>query len=199
MQNLLTELRLATREIHERLHVHPALRDLTTPNLTLSYYRVCLERFYGFYHPHERLYAASGHEMLSVFPAMQNLQWLAGDLSRLGIDVRSLPLQSIDQTPLDHEQVLAYLYVREGSNLGGKVITQHLEQKLALRPGIDNRFFWGNGEETGGKWRLFRDRLAFYEDSTNSGRVGSHARALFARLEEWLTQHEDVECTRNPV
>lgn len=198
MTRLLAEFRSATAKMHERLHCHPALRDLTAMSLTPAYYGFSLIRFYGFYKTCERLYANSGHELLSLFPAGHTLHWLAADLARLGIDADTVPVLPASESHFDHAHVLAYLYLREGSNLGGKVISRHLEDSLGLRPGLDNRFFWGNGDDTGKRWHLFRERLGFYEASTDITEAGRHAGKLFERLEAWLSRSEDVTCTSNP-
>jgi heme oxygenase (biliverdin-IX-beta and delta-forming) len=197
MQCLLNTMRLASGEIHRRLHVHPALRDLLSENLTLCYYRNCLKSFYGFYKPYESLYAGSGHELLSTFPAQRNLRWLAQDLERQGVDVEALRLHEVAETHFEPHHVLAWLYMREGSNLGGRVITQSLERQLLLRPGIDNRFFWGNGHGTAENWRLFREALAVYEQSVDIEAAARYAGLLFARLEQWLSQDEELKCTSN--
>jgi heme oxygenase len=192
MTALLAEFRRVTGETHDRLHAHPVLRELTATTLTLPYYGFSLRRFYGFYKTYENLYADSGHELLSLFPAGHTLRWLATDLARLGIEVDSAPILHTSETRFDHARVLAYLYLREGSNLGGTVISRHLEASLGLRPGIDNHFFWGNGDNTGERWRLFRERLGYYEASTDITEAGRHAGELFECLETWLSRKEDV-------
>ncbi|HEY0963716.1 MAG TPA: biliverdin-producing heme oxygenase [Pseudomonadales bacterium] len=192
MSYLLTELRRATGEIHARLHTHPALRNLTSDSLSIHDYGFSLQRFYGFYLNHERLYAASGHELLPHFPAGTNIGWLMDDLARLGIDVHTLPVLAVEETHFDRGQVLAYLYLREGSNLGGKVISASLQRSLGLRPGMDNRFYWGNGAAAGDRWKILRERLEACEASTDIAEAGRYAGVLFERLEAWLSLHEEA-------
>lgn len=198
MSALLAEFRRATGKMHEKLHDHPALRELTKASLTPGYYGFSLRHFYGFYKACEALYAQSGHALLSLFPAGHAVQWLAADLGRLGIDAGTVPVMQPNDIAFDHAGVLAYLYLREGSHLGGLVISRHLEANLGLRPGIENRFFWSCGEETGERWRLFRERLAFYESTTDITEAGRRAGELFERLDAWLSRNEDVTCTSSP-
>lgn len=180
---LLGSLRNATHAAHERLHVHPSLCHLAGEGVTRDYWLSALKLFYGFHRPLEEAYARSGSALLAAFPALQATSHLEQDLAQAGSAPDRLPL--CPALPMTEERALAYLYLREGSNLGGKVISKNLERRLGLRPGIDNRFFWGHGEATGAAWRGFQQALAEAKVDTES--CAREAGDLFAQLEQWLT------------
>lgn len=182
-QPLLGSLRAATHAAHERLHVHPALCHLAGDEVTRDYWLSALKLFYGFHRPLEEAYARSGSPLLAAFPALQATTHLEQDFAAAGIDAGALPLCAA--APLTHEAALAYLYLREGSNLGGKVISRNLERRLGLRPGIDNHFFWGHGEAAGAVWRGFQQALA--DAKVDAAASARDAALFFSRLEEWLT------------
>ncbi|MDC7676176.1 biliverdin-producing heme oxygenase [Asticcacaulis machinosus] len=63
----------------------------------------------------------------------------------------SLNVPSIDT----RSRLIGYLYTKQGSTLGGRVISKHIERQLGLRPLIDQRFFAGYGPDNGPQWKTF--------------------------------------------
>lgn len=185
-ESLLQTLRHATAQAHAALHDHPALCHLSTPHVTRDYHGQALQGFYGFYQPLETAYTASQSPLLVSFPAGVILQHLEHDLLHYGIDPQALPQLSMIQEPFSLEQVIGYLYLREGSNLGGKVISKNLERHLNLQPGIDNRFFWGHGSEIGLRWQSFLSALEQFDGTVDAQAVAHHAAMLFTQLGEWM-------------
>ena len=189
---LLQHLRAATAAHHEALHVHPALCRLTDNSVTRAYHQGALRRFYGFYCSMELRYAASAVFLLDEFPAGSVLVWLGNDLAHGDLAVDSLDLLMGPQAPLTLEQALGYLYVREGSALGGKVISMNLERVLALEPGKDNQFFWAHGVDTGRRWKSFLTHLDALQGRVNGTEVANFAALLFRNLKFWLDQKDVV-------
>ncbi len=93
-------------------------------------------------------------------PDVPVMEWLENDmlthrLSPLAIKTASYP--SID----NYSRFTGYLYVKQGSTLGGRVISKHLRNNLGLVEGKTNHFFAGFGEDTGLRWKSF---LSLLED-----------------------------------
>lgn len=186
MDKVLQALRAATRNSHERLHTHPALIDLTSPDVSVHFYTQALKKFYGFYLPHENIYARNGHDLLNNFAAHDITDRLKRDLSRQLIDADRLDVITLEEKAFSLEEILAYLYMREGSSLGGKVISKNLSKALFLKPGVDNEFFWGGEAEPGQSWRGLKQLLTQKENAINIEKTAAYAASLFQRLENWL-------------
>lgn len=89
----------------------------------------------------------------------------------------------------DASQALGYLYVMEGSTLGGKVIARLLEETLGINQQNGAAFFYGYGPETGAKWKAFREALVSYaESSGEEERIIAAANQTFLKFETWINK-----------
>ena len=146
--NLLENLRTATGAAHEALHHHRLLAPLAGDAVTLRDYRCALLAFDAFY-------AAMEPEPLPGSAPVR--EWLRRDLETQGLT--SLHL-NVDMPVIGTEsQLWGYLYVKQGSTLGGSVMSKTLRRVLGLQPLIDQRFFAGYGEENGREWKKFIETL----------------------------------------
>ena len=152
---LLEALRAETRDAHEALHVHPLLRPLTEPDLTREQYGAALAAFDVFYRAMESGRTAAAPVGMPDAPAQR---WLQSDLENLG----QAPLDIVLATPVADTpaRVAGYLYVKQGSTLGGAVMSKNLNRVLGLRPGLDQMFFAGYGPQTGRMWKFFIENLS---------------------------------------
>ncbi len=189
---LLAALRKQTYAAHEALHVHPVLRMLPAADVTREDWLQALKGFYGFYKTTEPLYACSGSELLAPFPAGEKLDNLVHDLEQAGIEVSALPSMPADFAMDRVETVLAYLYLREGSNLGGMVISKNLSSQLGLQTPADNRYFYGAGKNTGHRWNELLGVLRTYESKIDVNRCADDAAFFFERLSAWLSRNGDT-------
>jgi heme oxygenase (biliverdin-IX-beta and delta-forming) len=183
---LLTALRDATADAHQALHVHPVLRDLVTPRLTQDYYLAVLSGFYGFYAGIEPYLAKSGHPDLREFSPARATSDLASDLTRLSHKPENLSVYAPETVEFDLARAVGFLYLREGSTLGGQQISKNLLKVLGLRPGVENRFFQGYGAETGAKWKAFQQKLLDLEDHVDHDAASESAFEFFTALDRWL-------------
>jgi len=92
---------------------------------------------------------------------------------------------------------LGYLYVMEGSTLGGQLISRHFRQTLGIELATGGAYFHGYGEQTGARWKetvQFLDAApvvasndpqvqAAFVDAAVGG-----ANDTFIHLREWLRQ-----------
>ncbi len=151
---LLETLRAETRATHEALHHHPLLAPLARPDVTRAQYADALTAFDAFYRTMEAGRTIAPPENMPDAPVVD---WLAHDLAATGAAPIHLDLaMPVVDTPA---KLLGYLYVKQGSMLGGAVMSKNLKRALGLRPGTDQLFFAGYGPETGARWKEFIENL----------------------------------------
>jgi heme oxygenase len=141
-------LRAATAAVHERLHRVPVFAALAAGEIGRADYVALLRRLYGFHMPMESAIDAA----LAEAPIAGRLQgWrrtdlLRRDLRELGVDeadIDALPLlrgivPGRGETAAD--EALGWLYVVEGSTLGGRMLARQLDSILSINS-VAGRFF----------------------------------------------------------
>ncbi len=157
------------------------------PALGLDEYRAYLERTYGFYQPVEGLLAR-----LSVWPALgldpaprMKLPLLMRDLRALGSDPGSLRICAAPPALGSVAEAAGCAYVLEGSTLGGRVISRHVQAQLGAN--VAREFLDGYGAGTGESWQAFRAALRAFADTPEreAGAVFG-AKQTFATFTRWL-------------
>ncbi|WP_375486197.1 biliverdin-producing heme oxygenase [uncultured Jatrophihabitans sp.] len=107
---------------------------------------------------------------------------LARDVEVLGgsTEVAAPPFVEVADTAA----VLGWLYVAEGSTLGGAVITRALRRR---HPDLHLEFFAPYDEGPGPMWKQFQDRLESWAggDELRTERVVNAGVAAFGALEAW--------------
>jgi len=174
---LLEHLRAATRLQHEALHVHPLLAPLNRTDVTPGQYRDALTAFHAFYRGMDSRRTVATPEGVPDAPV---IEWLARDMAASGAAAVSL---DIDWPRIDSEAGLwGYLYVKQGSMLGGAVMSKNLKRAIGLRPGLDQRFFAGYGAETGDRWKDFIENLFRRTSSLSQIEIVEMAGASFQAI-----------------
>ncbi len=171
----LENLRLCTKDVHERLNVHPLLSSLVTPELTKDGYLwalFSLERFYQ-----------NLCDQITFDLADKKRGLIAEDIAALG---ESNPLPSctylnIEKT-LDHH--LGAQYVVIGSALGGAMISKNVENTLCLKSGAGNSYFGSSVGTAKTYWKNFQITLA--QNCDNIQTCSQAALHVFGGLERWL-------------
>jgi heme oxygenase len=173
---LLEALRHHTRQQHEALHAHPLLTGLSDSTLTLSDFHHILLAFEAYYSHAEAACAAGWPEAVPNAPV---LTWLGSDLAQHRLQSHAAHIAFV-HPPIDTRSKLAgYLYTKQGSTLGGHVISKHLERQLGLIPRLDQWFFAGYGHDNGPNWKAFTAHLDDLDDVLNPDEVvGSACRAF---------------------
>ncbi len=175
---LIDALRFHTRQPHEALHRHPLLRGLAGDGITLAAFHNILLAFEAYYTVAEAACAT----VIDDIPNAPVLAWLASDLAQhrlLSLSGRvEVPTMALD-TPA---RVAGYLYTKQGSTLGGHVISKHLERSLGLIPHIDQWFFAAYGRDNGPQWKRFVAYLDAHEDALPQDEVVEAARQAFAAI-----------------
>jgi heme oxygenase (biliverdin-IX-beta and delta-forming) len=176
---LLSSLRSATSEIHQRLHVHPLLQPLAEGRMTLKNYQNAITAFFTCYSVMEEQLDL---QTISFFSAPV-LTWLKQDMVQQNISPHRISKSTYP--PIDTlSKYVGYLYVKQGSTLGGRVISKRLEQCLMLRSEVDQHFFAGYGDQTGMKWKDFLLYLEEIRVTLNEGEVITQAVSSFEFIEK---------------
>ena len=167
---LLERLRTETRDAHEALHVHPLLAPLVSPDMILRDYQYALLAFELFYrHMEPRLDGFRDSAPVR--------DWLAEDLQRQGLTPLDIAVQL--PHPNTPSEIWGYLYVKQGSTLGGNVMTKALKRHLGLQPLTEQRFFAGFGDQNGAQWQKFIENLFAVAPSLQENETIETAAACF--------------------
>jgi heme oxygenase len=173
-------LRVATDDVHRRLHRHSGFAVVQDGTISRSEYTKLLVRLFGFHRAFEDA-ARIGNE---------RSERLALDLEAL-LGRRWVPEAASpdrDMPTLDsNERVLGALYVVEGSALGGRGLAKDLDRLLGSGKPAGRHFFEGRGSATGAGWRDFVDRLdRVSTEPVARAAVIEAAIETFSVFETWL-------------
>lgn len=188
--------RAQRRSVLERLKVetaaeHAAIEGATgvmDPGLTRDAYRAYLERTLGFYQVVEpQLRQLGVWEALELSPLERDkLPLLAEDLVLLG-NLSPASVRVCDAPPIftSTAEAVGGAYVLEGSTLGGRVISRHVQRLFG--DDVPLIFLDGYGAETGEKWQTFRAALTRFASSREiEDGVIAGARETFRAFTRWL-------------
>jgi heme oxygenase (biliverdin-IX-beta and delta-forming) len=178
--------------------VHRRVEDklgLLNPDLTIERLKAVLARFFGFWETNEIQIGAWSVDHPSASAQFRctdrrRAALFADDLLALGMTTGELgrvPGAPAIFDGLNHSKVLGWLYVTEGSTLGGAIITRHLRRVGALTD-FALHSFRPYGEGLGAMWRDYTSTLdRFVSDNpVRTEAVVEAALRTFDALERWL-------------
>jgi heme oxygenase len=190
--DLRTRLRLATSDVHERLHRHPGLGAVANGSITRGDYGRLLLRLWGFHHSFESVLrdAARDRQIGLDLDARARAVLLEQDLSTLGFDRRSIQRTARCEylyPPRNEAELLGALYVVEGSTLGGVQLARAIAPIFNSEGDDGRRFFLGYGARNGEMWRAFLKQLDRYSGDVESENLVTKAAVKsFADFETWM-------------
>jgi heme oxygenase len=185
-RDILARLKQETAPEHSAIE---AATGVMNPRLRLSDYRSYLERTLGFYAPVEARLAELGvWEALGLDPAArQKVELLDRDITLLGGQKSLVTLCSAPPQLGSLGEAAGAAYVLEGSTLGGRVISRHVQG--CLGPHMPRRFLECYGAKTGENWQTFRGALSrFAKTRELENEVIAGAKKTFGSFTRWLTQ-----------
>lgn len=192
-EQLLREIRAATKDVHLRLHNHPLTGTLAEPGLTRERYILVLMGF-------ERFYQGVGSDFSTLNASFQpgdSAGLLKADLASLACPLNPLPACPRLQLPSSMDSYLGMMYVLEGSRLGGQVIAKNVYDTLGYTCENGASFFIGYGKDTGKRWRDF---LRYFSDcAENPAPIVEAACATFNHLERWLWQVNETKVVHENI
>ena len=194
--NILNLLKSQTRNQHDQIEQNPLTKAIIENTISPESYALLLRRFYGFYKATEPLLLRSSFWAENTFEIhqRQRLPMLKADLLCLGHtpqQIESLtPCPNVPtlQTPA---QMLGYLYVVEGSSLGGQVLSRQLSQKLGYTQSDGASYFNTYGKDNLRQmWFGFQQLLTDYTEQNpdQEQTIIEAAQTTFSTLDAWLRQ-----------
>lgn len=190
---LRNRLREETAAIHQSLHRNIGLHQLTNNHCTQADYISVLDIFFHFYREFD--------ENFNVIPLAQRfiyeakpLHWLEKDFLVLNQAIPPVSFSFGANLANDipspcFETYIGYLYVKQGSTLGGQSISKHLKKSLALEPGVSQFFFTGFGDLTAHHWKEFLNYLSQYETCLDADLVIHSAQTYFEILAQLFNRY----------
>jgi heme oxygenase len=190
-------LRIATQDVHARLHHHPGLSAVAAGTISMRAYGNLLSRLWGFHRAFEDILAnpPAGLDFDPRDRARAGM--LEADLIDLGHDrqaIGRLPVCAFLYRPRLAAEFMGALYVVEGSTMGGAQLARALAPLFDGAGEMGRRFFLGYGARNGAMWRDFvdrLDRLAGNEELEVAATRG--AVATFNDFERWVAGWEPAE------
>jgi heme oxygenase len=158
------------------------------PELTLDAYRAYLERTLGFYQTVEpQLRQLGVWEALELSASeREKLPLLAEDVVLLG-NLEPASIRACDAPPelTSSAEAAGAAYVLEGSTLGGRVISKHIQSRFGAD--VPRSFLECYGSETGVRWQSFRAALARFASTREvEDRMINGAQKTFRAFQRWL-------------
>lgn len=194
--SFLKKLKSETQEAHNKIEQSPLTRAIVEKSIRREEYAELLKRFLRFYAPCEKRIRDSS---LWQAPALslesrQKSPLLEEDLEFLGYAPgASQNLQDYGALPQlqEKEAILGYLYVVEGSTLGGQIMGRSIADHLGLAKGKGASFFNSYGKENLAKmWRSFQYFLEDYVRAfpETQAPIIESAQQTFEKLNHCLNQ-----------
>ena len=183
--DLPTRLKNETRDCHDEIEQAALFQKIKHQQITLNEYIHLLKKIYGFISPVENTLSTLAIKKLStrfkshlVSADLKVLTNAHVDLTQLHY-CSALPLCTL-------ENALGYLYVMEGSTLGGQVLTQTLCQQLGISPQSGCSYFYSYGKAVGSMWQEFCYLLKVDTVTLNQNSIIASAKATFRTFYHWL-------------
>lgn len=141
--SLRTQIKEATRPLHERLDAHPLSERLLSPQVSLTDYVRFAKVNFGFLAPIEHA-LVQYLPLQSVHPFQPRAQDIIVDLQAIGVptnEIAQIPVMAEFDPVTSIGEAMGVAYVLEGSAMGGLVIAKHLSRTLQLSPEHGLKFF----------------------------------------------------------
>jgi len=191
-------LRDATSAQHERLHGLHAFADLAAGRISRAGYIALLKRLYGFHRPMESAVADGlGAEDFGLGTTrwrragllLEDLAWLGADRAELD----ALPLLDLPRPPASPGEAMGWLYVIEGSTLGGRILSRQLDSILHKNHTSGRLFLLAGVNPEHTTWKEFCDVVELCGSEPNRRReMISGAIEAFDRFESWFARRCDA-------
>lgn len=178
----LAALKAATAAAHAQIEAVPALSALMSEGVTLHDHGAVLQRFYIHFARFEPgLFACLGRGLpRAALLRRENTGPLRADLQDLGLPIPPVVAQPGPETLAE---AAGWLYVHEGSSLGGRVILRSLQARLGASLGTATRFHARHGKATAASWRETGGLIAaLLPDAEALALAQAGARRAFAEL-----------------
>lgn len=187
-------LRQETRDHHNHIEGAHLLKAIIDGDISRSDYQLLIEKFYGYIRPCEQqIQHQPWHALLT---GREKSPLLAADLLALGHQQTTLShIHACQCLPAltEREHALGYLYVIEGSTLGGQIISKRLHETLQLKPETGSRYFTGYGKATKARWDDYCDLLNQVTDREQQNKIINAVNLTYTTLYDWMVDVSYME------
>ncbi len=152
-------LKAQTHDAHMKMHRHPLLSPLQDKSISSPEYFGILRAFYEFHAAYEKAFKDIDRKFEHEFCPVDMLE---KDFDALSLS-RPEIVHMADVKDTCFSSYIGYLYVKQGSTLGGQYISAQLQKNLGLIKGENLFYFNGYGSDNGNIWRSF---LSYIEDQS---------------------------------
>lgn len=160
------------------------IKNIILNQITIDEYRLLIQKFYGYIAPCELLIKEHPSAKILI-TGREKTVLLQQDLQALGITVMPAHCNHLPLL-LEYEQILGYLYVMEGSTLGGQIFTKILQTQLAITENLGGNFFNAYGRNTETMWASFCNELNNVTNTELKNKVIDSACVTYNKLHQWL-------------
>lgn len=157
-------LRQRTAAQHTKLEATKISTDLLRPDATVQMYMTYLAHMRG-------VMAFAEHHVYPVLAHLFADISERGKLAAIDSDIETLARMTtrpatkplpVSTEPMTTAFAMGYMYVIEGSTLGGRMLLKHVKTTLGFDEEAGARFFSGYGANTGTMWKQFLQILTGY-------------------------------------
>ncbi|PYF06025.1 heme oxygenase [Rhodobacter viridis] len=187
----LSALKQATLAAHRAIELRSPLARLIQPEVTLQDYGLALQRLHLHFSRHEEavMRALQDHVPPPQLAQRRTLAALKADLTDLGL---TAPEATCATPPPSPASAAGWLYVHEGTSLGGMVLLRHLRQALGAGLGTATRHYARHGRGTAARWQETRRMIAgLLPDDAALAQALAGAMAAFAAMDAVMTDPKE--------
>lgn len=185
MQLLSVHIKKATKRAHQLLEA-VVVRQLKAIRSENDYAHL-LNKFYGFFHPAERLLDNFLNDTnVPLYQQRRRSSSILDDLREIGSTGKEMALAT-SLPGIDNEhKALGVFYVLEGSTQGGTIIANMLVKQLGM-PSNAVHFFNAYKEKEKTMWQSFRERLDEVPvGSKEAEEIMQAANEAFEKFHAWM-------------
>lgn len=179
--DFLDRLREKTSGIHKEIEHRSLFSKIVTQEITAAEYKNLLKMLYSFVSLHENCIQKIDASLLM---SRNKSALLQADLMELGCTIKENSTIQNESIIHDREHALGYLYVIEGSTLGGQVLTRYLKDNKQLPTNIPTHYLNPYGELTRAKWMEFLNLLL--DNASTASQKNKIIESAYQTFEELL-------------
>lgn len=184
--SLHARLKAETRPFHDKTERAYLFQQIVNSTLSIPDYILLLKKILGFVEPIENKLTAVPSSFLIP---RQKAPLLKSDLKAFSISTAEIAqIPHCSQLPVTDtlEGTLGYLYVMEGSTLGGQILSQFISEQLNIPLNHGCRYFYSYGKDTVMMWKEFCAVLETAATQLNHNDVVESAIMTFNTFYDWL-------------
>ena len=168
----LQQLKSETEQQHCQLEQQELLNALMSPGVTKKHYCAYLSIMHHLMLVYENEVLPVVQQVVAPVTALRASKQIGIDLDNIGcvLSGQTLVPYRLPKQHLTIPHALGFMYVIEGSKLGGKVIFKHINKTLGYSETSGAGYIANIGADTGAQWKHF---LALFSNYTVTQNVAS--------------------------